>query len=1101
MTARAQNGRTRCPECGGFHSRSELTEGLCPVGLFDLLENASDEVGAVLREVQAGGWTDADPAATGELAAGIENPALRARAPLGARFTVPGYTVGGEIARGGMGIVYRARQHAPAREVALKMLLPFSAAQPELRERFQLEVRTLAGLDHPAILPIHETGEQDGLPWFSMKLAAGGSLAARIGTLAGRWREIATLSATLADAAQYAHERGVLHRDLKPGNILFDAEGRPFVADFGLAKFVDDERDVTRTHRAMGTPRYLAPEVAAGGVRQATTTSDVYSLGAILFELLAGRAPFEADGLPQLLRRIVEEEARFPARPDGAGIPPDLQVIALKALAKDPAQRYASARELAAELRRFLAGEPILARPAGRAEKFRRWLRREPALAAAIGACVVISGLGVAGILRQLRATDAARALAEQRAAAEQEQRAHAETARGEAERSELRMRENLYAADMLAAQRALEQRDLGTARLLLEAHRPAAGKSDLRGFEWRYLWSQARGQSYATLNPTGRGNVVALQFSPDGKRLALASWQAFLYDFPSLELRTKIDTLSLQSFAFVPGSDAMILGMRGPSDVRRWTPDAPPGVPPLLLDPKGRWPNVAVSPRGDILAVGTGADQAGWPEGATTLYDLRTGAPRQALPESGGVVHFSPDGKLLATGSWQGAVKLWDPERGALLRTLPDAPRIVSLRFSPDARSLVACSHARGVLIFDLTTGASRSIARGHTEAVWDAEISPDGRLLATASGDQSVRIWELDTGRPRAELRGHSYAVGRVAWSPDGKVLASGGQDAARLWRMDEAAATEPSLAGAVRRHSFSVDGSRLLVTHPDGTATLHAFPGLEPLGGPKRVGEILRFFGAKNQLVALQQEDGRPTRITRWSMPDFILTDEIELPGEKGSLVEPVLSIDGRHLFAGIGPSLIGAWNLETKTRVATFGGSIPGVGRLRTLAFSPDGRYLAGSFHDWPVVLIWDFVNPQKPTRAVTARHLGQVAQLVFSADGQTLVTGDTDKFIKIWDVATAQERVTLLGHRMGVRSVDIAPDGRTVASSSGDGSVRLWHVATQREVARFEADGPIDQVTFSPDGSALLLTTRAMPDRPARTLVRRAPTWDEADAGR
>lgn len=343
---------------------------------------------------------------------------------------------------------------------------------------------------------------------------------------------------------------------------------------------------------------------------------------------------------------------------------------------------------------------------------------------------MVISVLGVAGIVRQLRETEAARTIAVQKAGDEEAQRTIAETARGAAERSALVMRQNLYAADMLAAQRALDQHDLGTARILLEAHRPAAGQSDLRGFEWRYFWGQARGQDYATLNPTTKGNVVEVQFSPDGKRLALASWQAYVYNFPSLELHAKVDTLSLQSFAFVPGTDGMILGMRGPSDVRRWNPGDPPGVPPLLLDPQGRWPNVAVSPRGNVLAVGTGAEMTGWPEGTTKLYDPATGALRQALPESGGVVRFSPDGKFLATGSWEGNVKLWDPESGTLVGALKDAPRTVSLRFSADARSLVVCSNVRGVLLFDLTTGASRSIARRHTEARQDAGIFADRPL-----------------------------------------------------------------------------------------------------------------------------------------------------------------------------------------------------------------------------------------------------------------------------------------------------------------------------------------------------------------------------------
>lgn len=594
--------------------------------MFELAESAvTDETDAFLIEVERRRNSGGEPFDSRQVDGAKRVDGTTAVSLL----AIPGFTVGSELARGGMGIVYRARQHSPDREVALKMLLPFSAALPELRERFQLEVRTLAELDHPAILPIYETGSYEELPWFTMKLATGGNLAERAANFSGRWREIAALLATLSDAAHFAHERGVLHRDLKPGNILFDAEGRPFVADFGLAKFVGEDGDFTRTHRAMGTPRYLAPEVAASSSRHATTTSDVYSLGAILFELLVGRPPFEAEGLPALLGRIVSEEARFPSKPDAPNIPADLQVIAIKCLSKNPAHRYASARELTDELRRYLAGEPIHARPASPAERALRWAGREPALASALGACALILVLGVGGIVRQSRETEAARAVAVQKANYAQAQRALAETARNDAERSELAMRQNLYAADVLAAQRALQNHDLGTARQLLEAHRPGAGQRDLRGFEWRYLWEKARGQSFAELKPADTG-VTAVNFSADGTILALGSWQTFLYNFPSLELHTKIETPSIQSLAFVPGTRSVIVGMRGPSDVRRWNP-GDEGVPAFLLDPNGRWPNIAMSPQGDVMAIGTGAAISGWPEGSTAIYEVATGAQRYA--------------------------------------------------------------------------------------------------------------------------------------------------------------------------------------------------------------------------------------------------------------------------------------------------------------------------------------------------------------------------------------------------------------------------------------------------------------------------------------
>ena len=337
-------------------------------------------------------------------------------------FPLPGHTVLEEVARGGMGIVYRAQQWEPNRMVALKMLLPQQLASEEMRELW-LEARAISALDHPAILPIYHVGEHHGLPFFTMKYAAGGTLATQREQYVAQYRLIADLMATLADAVHFAHEHGILHRDLKPGNILFDDVGRPYVSDFGLAKFVGSNADLTESVHLLGTPHYLAPEVARRCARFATTASDLFSLGTILYELLAGRPPFEAEGIPDLLKKIAEEEPlpptvayrnRLETAPRSAPattrsptpweprvrtlataqIPRDLEVICLKCLAKEPSRRYGSARELAEDLRRWLDGEPILARPASHLERLVRWIRRNPVIATLVGALLLALTIG-----------------------------------------------------------------------------------------------------------------------------------------------------------------------------------------------------------------------------------------------------------------------------------------------------------------------------------------------------------------------------------------------------------------------------------------------------------------------------------------------------------------------------------------------------------------------------------------------------------------------------------------------------------------------------------------------------------------------------------
>lgn len=424
-----------------------------------------------------------------------------------------------ELGRGGMGVVYRARQVKLQRQVALKVILAGQLASATQVRRFQVEAEAAAKLDHPNIVPIFEIGEHLGHHFFSMKLVDGPTLAQAIcrqnppsgkpePEKSGATPPLATptaaarLVATIARAVHYAHQRGVLHRDLKPGNILLDREAHAHVTDFGLARLLERDSSLTHSVAVMGSPDYMPPEQAAGQAHAVTTAADIYSLGAILYELLAGRPPFQADSPAMTIRLVLESEPVSPTVHNRTA-PPDLATICLKCLEKEPSRRYPTAGALAEDLERFCRDEPILARPATALEKIWRWARRNPAVASLAVAAFLFLMLGFAGVVWQWRRAERT---------AERETREHqrAEThalaearQRQRAEAEELSGRRHLYAAHVNLARRAWEEGNARRALELLEVHCPKPGQEDLRGFEWYYLWElcQQAGRSWS---PTG---------------------------------------------------------------------------------------------------------------------------------------------------------------------------------------------------------------------------------------------------------------------------------------------------------------------------------------------------------------------------------------------------------------------------------------------------------------------------------------------------------------------------------------------------------------------------------------------------------------------
>jgi WD40 repeat protein len=929
---------------------------------------------------------------------------------------VPGYEVLEELGRGGMGVVYQARHIRLGRTVALKMMLTGNQAGPEELVRFQQEAETAARLQHPHIVTVHEVGTYQEKPYFTLEYLGGGSLAGKLagGPLAPR--EAAALVASLAAAVHYAHGLGVVHRDLKPGNVLLTADGTPKVTDFGLAKRVDLGPGLTQTGMVLGTPAYMAPEQAEGRINEIGPAVDVYALGAILYELLTGRAPFRGVSALETLEQVRTREPVAP-RQLQPKVPRDLETVCLKCLEKPPRRRYLSAGELAEDLRRFLAGELVRARPVRLPERAWRWCRRNP-LAAALVAVVTASLLAIV-----LSTSLLAWRL-----------RAERDTAQRNLERAK-------------GAERDLRQKHKEALVLLERArsaeHEAREAQKDAQDKFWNAALARARaGRSGSQMGRRFKG----LEALTEAARIR-----------PALEVRNEaiacLALTDLRPGRVWPGRPAETQGIAFDAGLERyaWSPRT---YRDILIRRAAddaelvRLP--APAPRADgarLFSLDGRFLAAAAFQGKVAQFQVWDLEQRQAVIDvAGGVadaaVDFRPDSRLVAVGREDGAIVLYELPSGKELRRLAGESPARSLAFHPRGNQLaVACDRAEAaVLIREVQTGKQVGPPLAHPAGVAGLAWRDDGRLLAAACGDGRVHVWDMAGPQRLSVLDGHQSAVQTVAFNHRGDLLVSRGWDGgAFLW--DPVRGKRLLELPHVSPGRFSPDDRRLSFVGPTGLVGLSADLGLWELGG----GEVR----------ALHHD----------------LVGNLSAPaGETPAAVN--FSPDGR-LLASLGRDGVCLWDAATGREVARV--PVPGV---RAVRFDPRGTSLVVSspagLQRWPI-------RPGPPVAPgrfqVGPPHLVDatlnLAALSFSRDGRLLAGADPDHGRVVVGDADGKGGWAEFPHRNSF-AVALSPDGRWAVSSSSPprGGTLVWDVVGRRKLhglPRVFGAG----VGFSPDGRNLV----------------------------
>jgi len=1010
---------------------------------------------------------------------------------------IPGYTIYEEIARGGMGIVYRARQLELERVVAIKMILSGRLAGDNEVRRLRREAQSAAKLHHPNIVAVYEVKEHEGHEFFSMEFVDGRSLAelVRNGPLGAR--TAAEQLRKIASAVHYAHEQGIVHRDLKPSNVMIDAKDEPRITDFGLSKQTTGAGSLTATDAILGTPNYMSPEQATAQHSEIGPLSDVYSLGAILYELVTGRPPHGSPDLFETLRQVKEMDPQ-PPHLLNAMVPRDLETICLKCLSKEPTRRYESAQALADDLERWLADEPIQARKVTARERLWRWTRRNP-LTSILGATVVLS-LVTGTLLTSyfwLEASERARDLgiantrAEEKAAEALANLDLANESSRRAEESAHQSRQLSYGNQMTLAQVAMETRDTRRAWTLLNAQWPSPDRPDLRGFDWYCLWHLLGSEQTAFQGH--RGRVTSLAYSPDGTQIATGGFDAEVRIWSVSSGRC--ESILKGHRAVVINVDfssdgSLLASASGDSTIKLWNVKRRK----LLATLEGHNTPVA--------CVGFSPDDVRLASGSETglkLWNRASLTGSQALNGHSDFVRcvdFSPDGRTLVSSSSDKTIAIWDVATALRILTLVGHQDVVhAIQFSPDGEMLASCSWDGTIRLWDTVEWTPRATLRGHQGIVRSICFSPDGTELVSAGEDTLVRVWDVASGHELASLEGHDGMIWDVAYSPDGRSFASV-SDSPRV-RMD--ASSHGSSASILLWDAKSRTRRSATVPWSDRAAQARRLPvwvwdvcllgeqhlvftaqedGRIGVWNSETGDKVSDYVGHRDRVIVLAASPtgeflasgGLDETACIWHVPEGRLERNWKLNGAVHSLA---FDRSGRTLTALTAHGEVSTLAIEHGRAAKSHFVYHPNI---QSMAQSPTGGLLATGGDD-SIARIWDFENDDqrrsndnRQPRFELLGHDGPVRSIAFSPDGTILATGSYDHTARLWDVETGSLRNVLRAHLNQITDLAFSPDGRRLATASHDKTAKLWDVETGNELVTLR--GHLDElssVTFSPDG--------------------------------